>query len=62
MGTLAALLWYFREEVARYALAGLRSYQTRRLDDDARLAWAIAIGTVIDLVVYVVAFVSLLRG
>jgi len=28
----------------------------------AGIAWAIAIGTVIDLVVYVVAFVSLLRG
>lgn len=46
MGTLAALLWYFREEVQRYVRAALRSLAERRLDADSRLAWALAAGTV----------------
>jgi undecaprenyl-diphosphatase len=45
MGTLAALLWYFRVEVFRYGHAFLRSLRTRSLDGDARLAWALVVGT-----------------
>ena len=46
MGTLAALLWYFREEVVRYALAFMRSLKLRALDAESRLAWALVIGTI----------------
>jgi undecaprenyl-diphosphatase len=46
MGTLAALLWYFRGEVQLYSRAALRSLAARRLDAESRLAWAIAAGTV----------------
>ena len=45
MGTLAALLWYFRAEVFRYGCAFFRSLRTRSVDADARLAWALLVGT-----------------
>ncbi len=45
MGTLVALLWYFREEVVRYALAFMRSLKLRALDAESRLAWALVVGT-----------------
>jgi undecaprenyl-diphosphatase len=46
MGTLAALLWYFRADVALYLRAFGRSLATRRVDDEARVAWALVVGTV----------------
>ena len=56
MGTLVALLWYFRAEVLRYGCAFLRSLRTRSIDADARLAWALVVGTL------PAAFVGLLIG
>ena len=46
MGTLAAILWYFRVEVVAYGRAWLRSFATRSLDAEARIAWALVVGTV----------------
>lgn len=46
MGTLVALLAYFRLEVLRYGCAFLRSLRSRSLDGDSRLAWAIVVGTI----------------
>ncbi len=46
VGTLAAVVLYFREEVLRLSASWLRSCATRRLDSDARLAWLVLLGTV----------------
>lgn len=46
VGTLAAVLVYFRVEVLHLFSAWLRSLGTRRLDADARLAWFVLLGTV----------------
>jgi undecaprenyl-diphosphatase len=47
MGTLAGALIYFREDVARYATAWLRSIRARRLSTpDERIAWALVVGTI----------------
>jgi len=46
MGTLVAIVWYFRDDVVRYWHGWLRSFATRSLDQDGRLAWALALGTV----------------
>lgn len=47
VGTLAAVMLYFRQELARMTLAVLHSIGTRRLDDrDARLGWMILIATI----------------
>lgn len=47
LGTLLALLVYFRSEVARLAVAWLGSLRARRWDRDAesRMAWLILLGT-----------------
>src|SRR5262245_13545242 len=54
MGTLVALLWYFRAEVLRYGTAFFRSLGTRALtasgppkggDPDSRIAWCLVVGT-----------------
>lgn len=48
LGTLGAVLTYFRRDLLRIATAMVRSLRRRSLagDDDARLGWGIAIGTV----------------
>ncbi|HXF35716.1 MAG TPA: undecaprenyl-diphosphate phosphatase [Actinomycetota bacterium] len=47
VGTLAGALVYFRDDVARYLVAWLRSIRRRRIDGgDERLAWALVVGTV----------------
>ncbi|EXJ14266.1 undecaprenyl-diphosphate phosphatase [Imhoffiella purpurea] len=47
VGTLAAVMIYFRKEVARMTLAVLSSLRTRRFEDpDARLGWMIVIATI----------------
>lgn len=46
VGTLAAVLWYFRADVRTLALAWLRSCATRKGDGESRLAWAVIIGTI----------------
>jgi undecaprenyl-diphosphatase len=46
VGTLAAVLAYFRTEVAQLLSAWLRSLGTRETDADARLAWFVILGTI----------------
>jgi len=46
VGTLAAVLVYFRVEVRHLLSAWFRSLNTRRPDADARLAWFVLLGTV----------------
>ncbi len=45
VGTLTAVLAYFRADVSRLFAAWLRSLATRRVDSDARLAWFVLLGT-----------------
>jgi undecaprenyl-diphosphatase len=52
MGTLAGALIYFREDVARYAVAWIRSIRARRLaTPDERIAWALVVGTIPGVIV-----------
>jgi undecaprenyl-diphosphatase len=46
VGTLAAVLIYFRDDLARMFVAGLRSLVTRELTPDGRLAWVVVFGTI----------------
>jgi undecaprenyl-diphosphatase len=46
VGTLLAVLLYFRKEVLAMAAAWLGSFIGRGLNPDARLAWAVIFGTV----------------
>jgi undecaprenyl-diphosphatase len=47
LGTLLALLWYFRALWLRFARGALHTLQARSLaDDDGRLAWLILLGTI----------------
>ena len=46
VGSLLAVMLYFRRDIATVTIAGLASLKTRRLDGDARLAWAIVVGTI----------------
>jgi undecaprenyl-diphosphatase len=46
VGTLSAVLAYFRRELAQLAHGWFVSLRTRSLDRDARLAWGVLIGTV----------------
>jgi len=46
-GTVLAVLVYFRADLVRIVVAGLKSIRTRSLDDpDARIGWWIVIGTI----------------
>lgn len=46
VGTLAAVMLYFRQELVRMTIAALRSLRDRSLaDPDARLAWMVIIAT-----------------
>ena len=45
-GTLAAVIIYFREELGTMAKAWTSSLVTRNPDDEARLAWAVLLGTI----------------
>ncbi len=45
VGTLLAVLGYFRADVLRLFTAWLRSCASRRVDSDARLAWFVLLGT-----------------
>ncbi|MEQ8660109.1 MAG: undecaprenyl-diphosphate phosphatase [Gammaproteobacteria bacterium] len=46
VGSLAAVCAYFRTDLAALARGWLGSLGTRRLDGEARLAWAVLLGTV----------------
>ncbi|HFD78986.1 MAG TPA: undecaprenyl-diphosphate phosphatase [Gammaproteobacteria bacterium] len=45
-GTLSAVVLYFREELGAMAAAWFRSLGSRYPDDEARLAWAVLLGTI----------------
>ncbi len=45
-GTLAAVVIYFREELGGMARSWTSSLVTRNPDDEARLAWAVLLGTI----------------
>lgn len=46
VGSLLAVVVYFREDLLTMATAWLRSLWTRQANDDSRLAWAVIIGTI----------------
>lgn len=46
VGTLLAVVWYFRTEVVELFLGWLRSVTGKGLDPHGRLAWAVVLGTV----------------
>ncbi len=46
VGSLAAVLIYFRDDLWAMTQSWLQSIVTRRLDSDARLAWAVLLGTI----------------
>ncbi|THF60566.1 undecaprenyl-diphosphate phosphatase [Pseudothauera nasutitermitis] len=46
VGTLSAVVLYFRRELSDMTVSWTRSLATRRLDADARLAWAVILGTI----------------
>jgi len=47
LGTLAAVIAYFRTEISRIVVATVRSLQSRTMSDpDAKLGWGIGIGTI----------------
>ncbi len=47
LGTLAAVVTYFRHDLLRYARGVVRSMRTRKVEDqDARLGWLIVIATI----------------
>lgn len=46
VGTLAAVLIYFRSEWTAMLVQGLAALKTRRLNDDAKLGWGVVIGTI----------------
>jgi undecaprenyl-diphosphatase len=45
VGTLSAVVAYFRHEVVRLLQAWLQSFPRRKLTPDARLAWFVVLGT-----------------
>jgi len=45
-GTLTAVVMYFRAELAGMASSWFRSLGSRYLDDEAKLAWAVLLGTI----------------
>lgn len=45
-GSLLAVIWYFREELASMMVSWLNSIRTRQLDDQARLAWGVGLATI----------------
>ena len=61
VGTLVAVIGYFRSDLARYLRAGMRSIATRSIPDlDARIAWLLVVAT-IPAVVVGVAFEQLIE-
>lgn len=46
LGSLSAVVIYFRNDLFNMARSWGRSLQTRQLDADARLAWALLLGTI----------------
>ncbi len=46
VGTLLAVVFYFRQDIGRMLLAWIDSLKTRQLSPDARVAWGVLLGTI----------------
>lgn len=46
LGSLSAVLLYFRRDIIAMTRSWCRSLVTRQVDDDAKLAWAVLFGTI----------------
>jgi len=46
VGTLCAVMIYFRREISRMTVSWVASVTGRGLDKDARLAWSVLLGTI----------------
>lgn len=46
VGTLLAVVYYFRQEITRMFFAWIDSLKTRTLSPDGKLAWAVLLGTI----------------
>lgn len=46
IGSLLAVIIYFRKEIGRMWLAWINSLRYRRLNEDGKLAWAVILGTI----------------
>lgn len=46
LGSLAAVVLYFRKDLTAMTASWVRSLKTRQTDADARLAWAVILGTI----------------
>ncbi len=46
VGTLLAVVFYFRQDIGRMLLAWIDSLKTRQLSSDARVAWGVLLGTI----------------
>ena len=46
LGSLSAVLIYFRQDIINMLQSWTRSLHTRQLDADAKLAWAVILGTI----------------
>ncbi|MCZ6499769.1 MAG: undecaprenyl-diphosphate phosphatase [Gammaproteobacteria bacterium] len=46
LGTLCAVIWYFRDELGRMARAWLVTFSGGELSADGRLAWGVLLGTI----------------
>lgn len=46
VGSLTAVLWYFRNDLKPLTLAWLKSIQTRQQTPESRLVWAVGFGTI----------------
>ncbi len=46
VGTLSAVVIYFRKEISRMFVSWVGSVSGKGVDDDARLAWAVLLGTI----------------
>jgi len=46
VGTLGAVIWYFRRDILELVRGWFRSLATRKLDANSRLAWGVLLGTI----------------
>lgn len=46
VGTLSAVVWYFRKDLTRMSIDWLSSLRLRRTVGESRLAWAVILGTI----------------
>lgn len=46
LGSLIAVVWYFRKDLTAMTISWFASLRSRQLDADGRLAWAVLLGTI----------------